>query len=158
MICPGGASDNSPAIYRWVCGPFYSRPSRRDDRTSTRRYGDDQKKVFAGEFFQPSLRDDKQSGHILFPAMNRWAILNRPYGSKKHAARNKKGTVAPSLFLLLDSLPVELAAAVFFELFAKRVGGERLYQIIRHTGLNRLHDATFFRFGGDHDDRHFGVL
>ena len=71
---PVGTCGNSPAIHRWETDrPRLSSKSRRDGRASHRRRGE--------KGFRPSLQDLKREGNVTFPAMNRWAIADRPYGT-----------------------------------------------------------------------------
>jgi len=68
-LCPGGASDNCPAIYRWV-----SRSS---------------------PFNRPSGTDLSKKS-IDFPAINRWAILKRPYESNNLGLPRRDARQLPS--------------------------------------------------------------
>ena len=64
---PFGTTDNSPAIHRWV-------------------RGNNKTRVPHGQLNQSSLRDS--NGFLILPAINRWAILNRPLrGLDQHPTR-----------------------------------------------------------------------
>jgi hypothetical protein len=73
VACPGGTLDSSPAVHCWGYGQSGDCASRRDARTQhliTR--------------YLSSLRDELTFSQIPAPAINRWAIVKRPYGSKSH--------------------------------------------------------------------------
>ena len=62
FLAPVGATENSPAIYRWAC----------DEKLSQSPGGTIEEA--ARKTVQPSLRDCNQM-LPLFPAINRWAIF-----------------------------------------------------------------------------------
>ena len=89
----------------------------------------------------------------------RWPVhpggsLLRPL-SHGRVPKNERRTASGAV---LRSLLIAASAAVFFQFLAKRIGRERLDEIVGDAGLNGLHDATFFRFGRDHDNGYVGVL
>ena len=63
---PGGACENSPAIYRWETGSRYRTP------------------VPEGRLNGSIVPAGRPNGRAIGnPAMNRWAILKRPFGTRK---------------------------------------------------------------------------
>ncbi len=69
FLCPGGTAESSPAIYRWDCRPRFFSP-----------VGTAEKRCVVDSGVQSSLRDFT----ICFfnPAMNCWATLSCPSGTK----------------------------------------------------------------------------
>ena len=69
FLPPRRGDENSPAIYRWGGGKK-PRESRRDGRNSARKVT-----------VRSSLRDLRRSIFPIHPAVNCWAIVERPYGT-----------------------------------------------------------------------------
>lgn len=88
VVRPVGTLDNSPAVHCWVDDPGSWFASRRDART---QQGEPR--------FPPSLRDEQTHFSISDPAMNRWAIIERPSG----ATRPSSFRLHPSSFILPPS-------------------------------------------------------
>src|SRR5271157_2554318 len=84
-LCPGGALENSPAIYRWVrIRQCVSSPGGTVETSWVAHV-------------QSSLRDYRFI-RVSNPAINRWAILKRPSGTDERPYRTANVTLDPSRF------------------------------------------------------------
>lgn len=104
--------------------------------------------------FTTQHRSENRCGSIN-ERINELDFHNRTFWQERASdARHTRGYACSRLAISLTFQRLSLSLCVFFEFGLQRVLCERFRQVIGDAGLDRFHNASLFRFGGDHEDRH----